>query len=156
MPTRIIKSPEQLARLATFLGTMKLPITVDYVQGADRTQSQNRLQFLWASEVSQQLGDRTQNDVQEDWRLDYGVPILCEDNPGFRDTWDSCLRALPRPMQKRVMRELKIKVTSQMKISQMIRYMDTVQRECNLMGLELTDPDPSLMAYQNRYRGPTV
>jgi hypothetical protein len=41
-----------------------------------------------------------------------------------------------------------------MKVRQMVRYLDTVQRECLQQGIRLTDPDPMLAAYQKRYRQP--
>ena len=44
------------------------------------------------------------------------------------------------------------KITSAMKVRQMVRYMDAVQRECLDMGLQITDPDPDLAKYQKRYR----
>jgi hypothetical protein len=47
-----------------------------------------------------------------------------------------------------------IPVTSEMKVRQMVRYLDTVQRECLQQGIRLTDPDPMLAAYQKRYRQP--
>lgn len=34
----------------------------------------------------------------------------------------------------------------------MVRYLDTVQRECLQNGIRLTDPDPDLATYQARYR----
>ncbi len=45
-----------------------------------------------------------------------------------------------------------IPVTSEMKVRQMVRFLDTVQRECAEQGLKLTDPDPELAAYQSRHR----
>lgn len=34
----------------------------------------------------------------------------------------------------------------------MVRYLDTIQRECAEQGIRLTDPDPDLNSYHARYR----
>lgn len=39
-----------------------------------------------------------------------------------------------------------------MKVPQMVRYLDTIQRECAQQGIRLTDPDPELNTYHARYR----
>lgn len=152
MPHRIVDTPAQLEQLFNLMRGLKLPITVEWVQGRDRTTEQNSLQWLWASEVAMQTGDRSAEDVQDDWRIQHGVPILREDNRDFRETYDRCLKPLPYEMKKAALRELQIKVTSAMKVRQMVRYMDAVQQECAEMGLRLTDPDPELAKYQQRYR----
>lgn len=152
MPHRILKTPGDLADFTRFLGNLKLPVTVEWVQGRDRTREQNALQWLWATEVARQLGDRSAEDVQDQWRLEHGVPILREDSPEFRDVYDRCIRPLPYEAKKTALRRLGIKITSAMKVRQMVRYMDAVQRECLSFGLRITDPDPELAKYQDRYR----
>lgn len=152
MPHRVIDTPDDLADLTRFLCNLKLPITVEWVQGRDRTKDQNSLQWLWASEVAQQLGDRDAADVQADWKLRHGVPIMREDSAGFREAYDSMIKPLPFETKLRVMRDLDFGVTRLMKVRQMVRYMDTIQRECLQMGLRLTEPDPELAKYQARYR----
>lgn len=152
MAHRVIDTIDDLHDLTRFLGNLKLPITVEWVPGRDRTKSQNALQWLWAGEVAYQLGDRTAEDVQDDWRLMHGVPILREDNSEFRSVYDSCLKALPYAAKKAALRHLGIKVTSAMNVRQMVRYMDAVTRACAELGLHLSEPDPELAKYQSRYR----
>lgn len=152
MPHRVIDSLEDLADFSMFLGNLKLPITVEWVQGRDRTKDQNSLQWLWSSEVAHQLGDRDAADVQADWKLRHGVPILREDSAEFRESYDSMIKPLPHETKLRVMRDLDFGVTRKMKVRQMVRYMDNIQRECLEMGLRLTEPDPELAKYQIRYR----
>ena len=152
MPQRIIENPDDLSDFTRFLGNLKLPITVEWVQGRDRTKDQNSLQWLWASEVAQQMGDRDAADVQADWKLRHGVPIMREDSQEFRQSYDSMIKPLPHETKLRVMRDLDFGVTRLMKVRQMVRFMDSVQRECLQMGLSLTEPDPELAKYQNRYR----
>ena len=155
MPTRIIKTGADLDNLVRFLRKVKLPVTVTWVQGRDRTTEQNALQWLWATEVSYQTGDRTAEEVQEDWRLVHGVPILKESDEDFRKAFDCLIAPWPYEAQKRAMKSLGMGVTRHLKVPQMIAFMDSVTRECAEMGFELTDPDPELVAYQNRYRGET-
>jgi hypothetical protein len=152
MAHRIINSTADLEALVTLLGTLKLPVTVEWVQGRDRTLDQNRLQFLWAREAAEQRGDVTSDEVRCEWKLHHGVPILREDSPEFRDIYDTAIKPLPYHMKLKAMRF--IPVTSDMKVKQMVRYLDTVQRECLENGIKLTDPDPDLASYQARHRVP--
>jgi hypothetical protein len=150
MAHRIIDSPAQLADFTRFLGNLKLPFTIEWTQGRDRTRDQNALQFLWAKEVADQLGDRTPSEVRHDWKLRHGVPILRESSAAFRDVYDKAIKPLPFEMKVAAMAF--IPVTSEMKVRQMVQYLDTVQRECLEQGLRITDPDPALASYQERYR----
>lgn len=150
MPHRDLNTPEDVRDFTHFLGNLKLPLTVEWVQGRDRSKQQNKLQWQWAGEVAEQLGDRTQDDVQAEWKLRHGIPILRADSPEFREVYDRNLKGLPYPNKIEVVRF--IDVTSAMKVRQMIQYLDTVERECRSMGLQLTQPDPDLAKYQARYR----
>ena len=152
MPHRIIRDADDLADFTRFLGNLKLPLTVEWVQGADRTRDQNALQWLWASEVAQQRGDVTAADVQAEWKLTIGVPIMREESAEFRASYDTIVKPLPYEAKIRVMRDLDFGVTRLMKVRQMIRYMDTVQQQSLEFGFKLTDPDPELSTYQARYR----
>lgn len=152
MPHRIINDAEQMDAFATLLTGLKLPITVEWVQGRDRTKEQNRLQFLWAREAAEQRGDRTPEEQRNEWKLRFGVPIMREDSPEFRATYDRLIKPLSYPQKIEAM-EL-ISVTSLMKVRQMVRYLDSIERECAEEGVKLTAPDPDLSAYHNRYRTP--
>lgn len=150
MPHRILENSRDVENFFRFIGNLQLPITVEWVQGRDRTRDQNALQWLWATEVARQLGDRTAEDVQREWKLRFGVPVLREDSPEFRATYDRLIK--PLPYEAKIEAMAFIDVTSAMKVRQMVRFLDTIQRECLQQGLELTDPDPSLASYQQRYR----
>jgi Mlc titration factor MtfA (ptsG expression regulator) len=150
MAHRIISNPAELDAFVTLLTGLKLPVTVEWQQGRDRTLDQNRLQFLWAREASEQRGDMTADEVRCEWKLVFGVPILREESPEFRDVYDAAIKPLPYELKLKAMRF--IPVTSEMKVSQMVRYLDTVQRDCLENGIKLTDPEPDLAAYQSRYR----
>lgn len=152
MAHRIISGPADLDALFTLFGSLKLPITVEWVQGRDRTPDQNRLQFLWAKEAAEQRGDMTPDEVRCEWKLYHGIPILREDSEEFRAVYDSAIKPLPDELKLKAMRF--IPVSSEMKVKQMVRYLDTIQRECAEQGIKLTDPDPDLAAYQARNRQP--
>lgn len=150
MAHRIIHNAQEFKALCTLLGNLNLPITVEWIQGRDRTRDQNALQWLWATEAAHQLGDRTADDMQREWKLRHGVPILREDSAEFREVYDRLIKPLSYEEKVEAMRF--IDVTSSMKVRQMVRFLDVVQRECIEQGLKLTDPDPSLADYQARYR----
>lgn len=150
MAHRIIDSDQDLAAFKTLLDGLAKPFTIEWVQGRDRTKDQNALQFLWATEAAQQLGDRTPNEMRNEWKLRIGVPILREDSADFRKLYDDAIKPLPYELKVKSMDF--IPVTSKFKVSQMVRYLDTVQRECVQQGMRLTDPDPALASYQKRYR----
>lgn len=147
---RILNTAEDLDAFTALLGSLKLPVTVEWTLGRDRSLDQNRLQFLWAREAADQLGDRTADEVRCDWKLRHGVPIMREASPEFRDIYDRLIKPLSYPQKAKAMQL--IEVTSLMKVPQMIRYLDAVQRECAENGIVLTEPDPDLGAYQARYR----
>lgn len=152
MAHRIINDADQLADFTKFLGNLKLPITVEWVQGRDRTRDQNALQWLWASEAANQLGDRTADEMQREWKLRHGVPILREDSPHFREVYDRLIKS--RDYEEKVDAMRFIDVSSAMKVRQMVRYLDAIHRECVEQGLRLSEPDPELAVYQSRYRQP--
>lgn len=150
MAHRFIEKLDDIDDFALLLGALKLPVTVEWVQGRDRTKEQNRLQFLWAREAAEQRGDRTAEEQRNEWKLRFGIPIMREDSPDFRSTYDRLIKPLSYEEKLRAM-DL-ISVTSLMKVRQMVRYLDAIERECAEEGVKLTDPDPDLAAYHNRYR----
>lgn len=154
MAHRIIDSDLDLAAFKTLLDGLAKPFTVEWVQGRDRSKDQNALQFLWASEAAQQLGDRTAEEMRYEWKLRIGVPILRECSAKFRELYDKAIKPLPYELKLRSMAF--IPVTSEFKVRQMVSYLDTVQRECLQQGMRLTDPDPALASYQKRYREKTI
>lgn len=139
MPHRVIRTPDDLRDLGRTLGALKLPITVSWKQGRDRSLDQNHLQFLWAREFAEAMGDRTLEEVRSDWKLRHGVPILRADDDKFRATYDAHLKGLPFEAKLAVMQYLP--VTSLMTVPQMTAYLETVQRECLQMGVRLTNPE---------------
>jgi hypothetical protein len=135
---RIIKTEQDRDELLALLGTLKLPFTAQWKAGKDRSLDQNALQWKWATEAAQQLGDRTAAEVQQDWKLRHGVPILREGSEAFREKYDKVIR--PLPFEEKLAFMDMIDVTSAMSVKQMTAFLDTVMRECLQNGLRLTDP----------------
>jgi hypothetical protein len=150
MASRLIRTPDDLDALTLLLGNMKLPLTVEWTQGADRSAQQNKLMWLWASEVEQQTQQETSDEVQRRWKLDHGIPILCESSEEYRSFCKLTLKKLTYEQRKQAMRYTP--VTSEMNVRQMVRFLDTVERECLEQGVALTQPDPDLASYHARYR----
>ncbi len=150
MPHRIINSQADLDAFVLLAGHLAKPFTVEWQLGRDRSHEQNRLQFLWAREAAEQRGDMTADEVRCEWKLIHGVPILREESAEFREIYDAAIK--PLPYQQKLIAMRFIPVTSEMKVPQMVRYLDTIQRECAEQGVRLTDPDPDLNTYHARYR----
>jgi hypothetical protein len=153
MAHRVIENPSSLDNFCKLLAGLKLPVTVEWQQGRDRSLDQNRLQFLWAREASEQRGDMTAEEVRCEWKLHHGVPILRESSASFRDIYDAAFKPLAYEYKLKAMRI--IAVSSEMTVRQMVQYLDTIERECAERGIRLTDPDPELAKHHARYRKTT-
>jgi len=138
MPHRIIQTDADMESLGTLLSGLKRPFTVEWRQGKDRSLDQNALMWKWAVEAALQRGDMQPDEVQREWKLRYGVPILREDSEDFRDIYDKMIR--PRSYEDKIEAMRIIDVTSIMTVKQMTTFLDTVQRECAQQGIRLTDP----------------
>lgn len=150
MAHRSIRTAEEMDALFTLLGDLKLPVTVEWTQGADRSAQQNRLMWKWAGEVEEQMQQETADEIQRQWKLDHGLPILCADSQEYRDFCRLTLASLNREQRIKAMRFTP--VTSEMNVRQMVKFMDAVERECLEQGVVLTQPEPELRAYHDRYR----
>lgn len=151
MPDRILRTQTDVDALATFFKGQKLPLTVNWQKGKHRSTEQNRLQWLWAGEIAQQAGDRETADVQAEFKLEIGVPIMRE-NDDFREKYDRIIRPLPYEDKITIMRDFDFPVSSLMKTPQMVRFLDAIQARYEARGFELTDPDPDMAKYMDRYR----
>lgn len=150
MPSRVIRDAYQFDELVKFLGDVKLPLTVSWVKGADRSDEQNALMWMWANEVAYQLQDREAADVQAEWKLRIGVPILRSENDAWRAKYDAMIKPLPYDMKIDAMRDF-FPVTSVMKVRQMSKFLNQVQQQCVERGLQLTQPPEDLDRYNRRY-----
>lgn len=151
MASRILRTTEDVDQFVKLLCDMKFPVTVSWQKGADRSGEQNRTMWMWANEAADQLGDREAADIQAEWKLTVGIPILRSGDPDFRAKYDRVLKPLSYEAKIEVMRDLDFPVTSAMKVRQMCRFMNEVQRRCIEMGLTLTEPPEDLDRYNQRY-----
>lgn len=138
MPSRVIKTDAHFDALGRLLASLPRPFTVSWRAGADRSLDQNALQFKWAGEAAQQLGDRTADDQQREWKLTIGIPILRSEDEEFCTFYDKALR--PRPYEEKLAAMKYVPVTSIMTVPQMTRYLDEVFRQCQANGIALTVP----------------
>lgn len=139
MAQALVRTEFDRKRLIDLIGKAKLPLSVRWESGRARSIDQNALQWKWAQEVAVQLGDTDAADVQARWKLVHGVPILREDDD-FREVYDARIKPLPYEAKIAMMR-LGFPVSRMMKVGQMTRYLDAIQRECAEQGLWITIPE---------------
>lgn len=151
MPSRIVRTTEDFDELVRLLVGLKLPLTISWVKGADRSSEQNRTMWMWANEAAEQLQDREAADVQAEWKLTIGIPILRSDDADFRESYDKTVKGLSYEDKIKIMRDLDFPVTRLMKVRQMCRFMNEVQRQCLESGISLTEPPDDLARYNDRY-----
>ena len=154
MPSRVITSRDQALGFGAFMAGLKMPLTVSWVLGRDRSNEQNALMWKWAAEVAYQRQDCDSDDVQAEWKLHYGVPILRAADDAFRHEYDATIRPLDYETKVRLMK-LGFEVTRKMKVRQMVAFMNAVQTECADRRFVLTAPDPGLAEYNERYGSAT-
>ncbi|APX90909.1 hypothetical protein BV394_02155 [Brevirhabdus pacifica] len=142
MATRVIRAPEDIAKLSSFLSARtKFPLTVTITQGAAQSKAQNRLAQRWFTDIARQLGDRTHEDVRAECKLHFGVPILRAENEAFRQSYDSTMKHLPYEEKLAAVKAFDLPVTRLMTAKQMTAFMDEIQRTWTQRGFRLTDPE---------------
>jgi hypothetical protein len=118
-----------------------MPLTVEITAGATKTNSQNRLQRQWCNDVSQQLGDRTAEDVRAFSKLHFGVPILRAESEAYASAYDELIRPLPYEIKLRYMATpFDFAVTRAMTSRQLSAYLDAMSQHWLSLGVTLTDP----------------
>ena len=139
--TRFIEDHYQRKMLINLLGEQKMPFTVTIAQGKRRSSKQNRLNRLWAGEISEQLGDESAEYYRGQMKLEFGVPILREVNEAFAEAYDAYIKPLPYETKMALMREpLDFPVTRLMRTADEHRYLDDIYRTFTGRGVVLTVP----------------
>jgi hypothetical protein len=139
MIDRLIEDERDLNRLIAFLRHQKLPFTARISDGRVRSIEQNRLQWLWAAEAAMQRQDVTAREVQAEWKLRFGVPILAADNEDFAAT---ALRLeVKLSYEERLELMEFVSVTSLMTTKQLKSFLDQVYQYNAERGIELTVPE---------------
>lgn len=142
MTTKILRSPDDIPKLAAFLSMRtKYPLQVTITQGESRREAQNRLSQRWYSDIARQLGDRKHEDVRADCKVTFGVPIMRRESEDFRTSWDATIGALPYDMQREAVKNLDVPVTRLMLVKPMAEYMNAVLEYWTPHGVRLTDPE---------------
>jgi hypothetical protein len=149
MTMRIVESEYEREQLIRFIEGHSLPFTATLEKGRHRTVEQNKLQRKWMSEIAEQLGDQTPEEVRGFCKLTLGVPILRQENDDFRAKYDAVVRPLPYPQKLAIMMEpLDMPVTRLMTTRQKTAYLDAVFQRFSEMGLVLTIPEEKVLKFK--------
>lgn len=141
MATHIVRSAEDMERVARLVGNLKPPLTITVTSGASRSLEQNKLQRLWCMEAAEQLGDRTAEEVRGFCKLHYGVPIMREGHDDFRETYDRLIKPLPYETKLAYMMEpLDFPITRLMTVGEKSQYLDAMHKGLSELGVKLTEP----------------
>jgi len=139
--THIVRSAEDMERVARLVGNLKPPLTLTVTSGASRSLEQNKLQRLWCMEAAEQLGDRTAEEVRGFCKLPYGVPIMREGHDDFRETYDRLIKPLPYETKLAYMMEpLDFPITRLMTVGEKSQYLDAMHKGLSELGVKLTEP----------------
>lgn len=141
MATHIVRSAEDMERVARLMGNLKPPLTITVTSGASRSLEQNKLQRLWCMEAAEQLGDRTAEEIRGFCKLHYGVPIMREGHDDFRETYDRLIKPLPYETKLAFMMEpLDFPITRLMTVGEKSQYLDAMHKGLSELGVKLTEP----------------
>jgi hypothetical protein len=140
--TRTIETATDRDMAIHLINGRAVPFTLQLFDGRRRSTEQNRLQRLWINEISQQLGDRTPEEVRAECKLTIGVPILRAHNEAFREQYDAVVRPMTYEQKLALMSEpLDFSVTRLMTTKQKTEYLDTIVRTYSEQGVVLTMPE---------------
>lgn len=141
MPSRVIKTKQDLDGWVRFLQAQNLPMTVSKVAGAKRSDAMNRTIHLWFGEVAAYMGDRTADEVKAECNLRFGLPILTRDDAEWSSAFGYIFNSLSYPAKLKAIRVLDVPFTRRMTVKQLTEYMDAMQVEYRGQGVHLTDPE---------------
>lgn len=146
MVSVILKTETDLANLTRLLKARVkaggLPMTVNVLKGAHRSNEQNRLQRLWVKEIAEQLGDQTPEEIRGYCKLTMGVPILRRDDDRFREKYDEAFKPLGYEQKLALMMEpFDFAVTRLMTTAQKTEYLNEIVRHFATQGCVLTQPE---------------
>lgn len=141
MPSRVIKTQDELDGWVGALRSQPLPLTVSFVRGAKRSNPQNKTIHMWYHEAATALGDTTFEEVRAECKLIFGVPILRRDDAAFMLKYDRDFKHFDYETKRKVFEALDPAITSLMTTKQLKEFMDGVQRHFAQAGVCLTDPD---------------
>lgn len=142
MENRIIQTDYDRLMLVRLIEAKKAPFTISITDGKHRTNDQNKLQRKWITEISEQRGDTTPEEVRGECKLTFGVPILRAENEAFRVEYDKVIKPLPYEFKLKLMMEpFDFGVTRIMTTKQKTDYLDRVFQHFSEQGIILTIPE---------------
>lgn len=112
--------------------------------GKARSIPQNAIQHVWYTQMAMEDRSDDERGHIRFCKLTYGVPILCAEDPDYREF---CRRLLgPLPYESRLEAMDHFPVTRLMTKKQESKYLDDVQKGYFARGVQLTFPDKSAAA----------
>ena len=142
MTLRSIHNEFEREAVIKLIAGRALPFTVEIVAGRKRSTEQNSLQRRWITEIAEQLGDRTAEEVRGECKLRFGVPILRAENEIFCEKYDRIIKPLPYETKLEMMMEpLDFPVTRLMTVAQTTKYLDAISRFYSEQGVILSQLD---------------
>ena len=147
MTSRIVTTEYERKMFIKLVEGQALPFTASLSSGKSRTWIQNKLQRKWMTEISEQLGDRTPEEVRAYCKLTLGVPILRAENDDFCEKYDRIIRPLDYDVKLELMAEpMDFPVSRLMSTKQFTEYLDRVFRHFSEQGVILTIPDDARLS----------
>jgi len=138
---RYISNEFSRQQAMTYIAQQKLPFSVTVTDASKRSVEQNKLQWLWFSEIAAQTG-HTASEIQAYCKLCIGVPLLREQNERFRDLYDRILKPLSKQDKLALMGPpMDLPVTSMISVKQFAEYLERVFEHYKSKGFELTQPE---------------
>lgn len=150
MPSRVIRTPDDLQAATALIATVKLPLTLEWHQGVNRTKQQNRLLHKWFGEIAEQRGDMTAIQVKAEAKGFHGVAMMRAESDYFRERYDAATAG--RTMEQKLQILEIWPLTSLMSVPQMTRFMDDVSADYSAKGFRLTQPDDDLVNWMEGKR----
>lgn len=145
MPSRVIKTPADLADWCRYMGNLepKYPITATWKLGNDRSDRQNALSFKWFKEISEQRGDQEPWEVRAYCKLEHGVKMLHSENEAFREQWNRLIRGrfTYEELLELMVPPHDYPVSRIMTTKQMTKFLDAIYNEYSALGVRLTLPE---------------
>jgi hypothetical protein len=138
---RIVTSDYERKLFIKFVENHKLPFTARLEPGRHRSIEQNKTQYMWFREVSDQTGHDAE-EIRAICKLKFGLPILMRDSEKMAALYGAVLSDKTYREKIMLMTEpVCLPVTSLMKTDQMKEYMDTLwQYFTEERGFDLTQP----------------
>lgn len=138
MSTVTVTSHRQLVQLMSVFAESldKTPyLRVSASSKKDRSAQQNALWRTWIVQLEKDLAEDSAEGYECEAKLEVGVPILRAEDEDFRSFYDKALKPLAYEEKKFAMKYTP--VTSHMSVSQMNRFLYSVQKKYALKGINL-------------------